>query len=333
MKNKADEILQKMYDNFLDENNKLKSELQNNLQKIEEIKVFLNSISDNEMDYNVFSPRKRDLRLSDTIQENTNEIVNLDYRNQEIYRQINKIDSKLFDLQDAIIFYSNREKADSLNSLDIQEKERQRIARDLHDYSLQNLTHIIHVLELSSLFIDQDPARAKLELVTAAKKIKETIEDIRNIIFDLRPMEIDDLGLKDTLLKLISKLSSQADIFIYLEMEEDIRIEDDIIFSNLYRIINECITNSIKHSGGKEIKITISMENNICHIEIKDNGKGFNCNFSDSEKKRHFGLQILEERVNLLKGDLNIYSGKDASGHDITGTMVSIQIPLQDIVK
>ena len=73
--------------------------------------------------------------------------------------------------------------------LDVQEKERQRIARDLHDSSLQNLTHLVHKVELTSLYIDRDPVKAKLELATIEAGLRKVIDDIRNRIYDLRPID------------------------------------------------------------------------------------------------------------------------------------------------
>lgn len=103
--------------------------------------------------------------------------------------------------------------------LDVQEKERQRIARDLHDSSLQNLTHLVHQVELSSLYIDQDPLKAKLELASVETKLRKVIDDIRNIIYDLRPMTFDDLGLKQTLLNYFSLLKQECNYQILVDID------------------------------------------------------------------------------------------------------------------
>lgn len=79
---------------------------------------------------------------------------------------------------------------------EIQELDRRRIARDLHDTSLQNLSHLIHKLELVSMYMDKDMIRAKLELASVSKNINHIIDEIRMVIYDLRPMVFDDLGLK-----------------------------------------------------------------------------------------------------------------------------------------
>ena len=108
--------------------------------------------------------------------------------------------------------------------LDVQEKERQRIARDLHDTSLQNLTHLVHKVELSSLYIDRDPVKAKLELATIEVGLRKVIDDIRNRIYDLRPMSFDDLGLRKTLLNLFSLINHEGQF----EMIADIDDIDDL---------------------------------------------------------------------------------------------------------
>ena len=97
-----------------------------------------------------------------------------------------------------------------LQILDIQEKERQRIARDLHDSSLQNLSHLLHNVELSSLYVDEDPVKAKLELAVVNSRLKSIIQEIRDTIFDLRPMTFDDLGLKEAFERLVYKLRESS---------------------------------------------------------------------------------------------------------------------------
>ena len=209
-----------------------------------------------------------------------------------------------------------------LSVLDVQEKERQRIARDLHDSSLQNLTHLVHKVELSSLYIDQDPVKAKLELATVESGLRKVIDDIRNRIYDLRPMTFDDLGLKEALLKL----------FVVLNQDEKYKIETDIddinadlsdsetelALINIYRIIQECVQNSISHSKGDWISVSLKDEKKFYKISIQDNGVGFDLKEA-IKKNRHFGLLVVEERVFLLNGNIQINAEN--------GTSILIEIP------
>ena len=133
-----------------------------------------------------------------------------------------------------------------LQILDIQEKERQRIARDLHDSSLQNLSHLLHNVELSSLYVDEDPVKAKLELAVVNSRLKSIIQEIRDTIFDLRPMTFDDLGLKEAFERLVYKLRESSKFNITYNIE-DIGCNNSLILMTIFRIIEECLNNAIKH--------------------------------------------------------------------------------------
>ncbi len=206
--------------------------------------------------------------------------------------------------------------------LDVQEKERQRIARDLHDSSLQDLTHLVHQVELSSLYIDQDPLKAKLELASIETGLRKVIDDIRNRIYDLRPMTFDDLGLRETLLNFFSLLNRDGHFEILVDIDD---IEDEFLIEEkeislimIYRIIQECVQNGMEHSEGSKIEVALKRKNESIFIQVKDNGIGFD--LEQAEKKdRHFGLSVVRERVFLLGGEMKIDSEK--------GTTISIMIP------
>lgn len=209
-----------------------------------------------------------------------------------------------------------------LQILDIQERERQRIARDLHDTSLQNLTHIIHKIELSSMFIDDDPVKAKLELVSVNKNLRTVIKEIRNTIFDLRPMTFDDLGLRESFERLADHLKESSDFEVFYNIEE-INCNNSLVLMTIFRIIEECTNNAIKHSNGSVVFFELKkIAENTCIIIVADNGKSFDAEKVLSEKQRHFGLNILKERVELLCGTMEIDSKPDK------GTVIKIMIPL-----
>lgn len=211
-----------------------------------------------------------------------------------------------------------------LQILDIQERERQRIARDLHDTSLQNLTHLIHKIELSSMFIDDDPLKAKLELETVSKSLKSVIKEIRNTIFDLRPMTFDDLGLRESFERLADYLRESSQFDVYYNLEE-INCNNSLVLMTIFRIIEECTNNAIKHSGGSVVFFELKkIADNACIIIVADDGKSFDTEKVLSEKDRHFGLCILKERVELLCGTMEIDSKPDK------GTVIKIVIPLLD---
>ena len=101
-----------------------------------------------------------------------------------------------------------------------QELDRKRIASELHDTSLQDLTHIIHQLEFAGLFIDMDPTKAKLELEDISNQLRKIIQDIRNTIFDLRPMSFDDLGIDEAINEYIQFLQKKYSIIINTQIDD-----------------------------------------------------------------------------------------------------------------
>ncbi len=213
--------------------------------------------------------------------------------------------------------------------LDIQEKERQRIARDLHDTSLQNLTYLIHKTELASLYIDQDPVKAKLELAAVEKDIRKIVDEIRNYIFNMRPILLDGFGLKESLEKLFPNLNQNNKFIVKTEIDDILYDEKkpmmDILLMTIYRIIQEGFQNAVSHSDGTEIFVSLKEENDKYRIVIQDNGRGFDLQ-KISMKEKHFGISVIKERVFLLNGIIRIESEN--------GTSIKIEIPkiLKDIL-
>ena len=209
-----------------------------------------------------------------------------------------------------------------LSILNIQEEERQRIAMELHDTSLQTLAHVIHQVDLAGIYMEKDIVRSKLELAEVKQNIKVVIEEIRNTIFDLRPMSFDDLGIEETIQRYIEYINKDHNFRIYTDIG-NIDTTYYIIMANIYRIIQECISNAIKHSGGDEIYLKCYSENKVCYIEIKDNGKGFVDGEYEQDGQIHFGLSVMKERVMILNGEIRIDSEKNK------GTKIFVVIPLK----
>lgn len=211
----------------------------------------------------------------------------------------------------------------NLSALYIQEQDRKRIARDLHDISLQNLAHLTHKIELAAMTMDKDPVGAKLELYVINKKLREIMEDIRNIIFDLRPMTFDDLGLKASLERLLEMINEEGKYEIDADIS-DVSCEDNLILVNIFRIVQEFLNNIIKHANADKIVFRCRQEEKICFISISDNGIGFDTENIDSDIEKHFGISLIKDCIELLGGKLSIVS-KIGEGSNIT-----MEIPLGD---
>ena len=193
-------VIEELYRDIKKEQEQQTLTLSKKKNRIAQIDTYLDGLLSKEQnDLQVFLPRKIEDVYHDVITTNKEEKEKLVSECDEIERFLNIGKIRLERLERIVENQSVLLHMKQLSVLDVQEKERQRIARDLHDSSLQNLTHLVHKVELSSLYIDQDPIKAKLELATVEQGLRKVIDDIRNRIYDLRPMSFDDLGLKETL--------------------------------------------------------------------------------------------------------------------------------------
>ena len=216
--------------------------------------------------------------------------------------------------------------AQGINLLETQENERKRIARDLHDSTVQNLTSMMHKTELCTRLIDIDSVRAKLELQTMIHTIKATINDMRNIIYDLRPMSLDDLGLVVTIDRFIKEIKSNHVIDLSLSVINKEKIVLPIINLTLFRIIQEASNNSLKHAKATKIIIGLEYNDDSILLSISDNGLGFKqlkSNESENNILSGFGLSIMKERVLLLSGEIKIESDTNI------GTKITVKVPLR----
>ena len=321
--------LQQMYDQILQEREEVQKNLDYNLAQIKEIEEYLVDIVEGEdTGFKVFSPRNAETVYKEEIENSNTKKRQLEIENQTYYKKLNQLDFYLEGLSPYVktaikksVQLDSFDLNKNLKVLDIQEKERQRIARDLHDTSLQNLAHLVHKIELSSLFIDQDPLRAKLELASINKNLRDVIDEIRETIFDLRPMHFDDLGLKYSFDRLFFRLKqSNSNMDIQYDID-DIECNNDLILMTIFRAVQECCLNAIKHSGGNLLQVSMKQKEDSFVISIKDNGTGFDIEEVKQTKHNHFGLKVMQERIELLGG---MFHMKSIIGE---GTKIVFDIP------
>ena len=201
--------------------------------------------------------------------------------------------------------------------ISVQENERKRIARDLHDTVLQNLTHILHQVELSQMYMERDTVKAKLELLSAQQNTKNAIEEMRNIVFDLRPVAFDGLGFKETFDNFYDLITRYSDFEVVFDVD-DITGKSEYYLLTVYRIAREALMNALRHSGGNKIVFRCKNDGKRILLTVEDNGKGFDS--SKLKEKNHYGLAVIRERVGLLDGTFQIVSDN--------GTKVIVDVPL-----
>lgn len=210
--------------------------------------------------------------------------------------------------------------------MSFQEKEKSRIARDIHDGPAQTMASLVIKSDIIKKLIEKESPNKTIynELEQLKIQLRNVIKEIRKIMYDLRPTSLDELGFTSSVEGLISKVKENKDI----EFELDIKEKSEISSSNIkiisFRVVQEVLNNISKHSQAKKVNIEISINKNYININIEDDGIGFdvkNINFSKS-----FGLSSLKERVSLVEGTIDIISkiGK--------GTIIKVRIPNKEDV-
>lgn len=298
----------------------IEDEIQYNQLCMKEAESYVRSFIDSEpVDFKVFSPRNAENVHRNEIEKTNQEKESYEKKNQQLKKRQDFLRKQIKQLEKILEY-----KKHNLTILNIQEEDRQRIARDLHDSSLQNLTHLLHKIELCSLYIDEDSVKAKLELSVVNKVLRETIDEMRNIVYDLRPMTFDDLGLKAAFERLLEDIKENKNYSIQADID-DVSCETNLVLISIYRIVQECLNNIDKHAEAGNIFFSVKNHGERCIIDIRDNGKGFNVKKNITEK--HFGLSLMRERVELLNGKIQISSktGK--------GTKIHIEIPLDFYIE
>ncbi|QUI21100.1 sensor histidine kinase [Vallitalea pronyensis] len=222
--------------------------------------------------------------------------------------------------------------ANTMNSKEIwglkvikaQEEERARISREMHDGPSQNLSNLILKTELCIKLLDKDLERTRLELQSLKAIIRTTINETRRMIYNLRPMALDDLGLVPTLERYIDKIRNEVNFNIFFEvlnMEDDV---NSIISLTLYRIVQEALNNANKYSNALNVTIKLFYNPEFIELKINDDGDGFDINNVklNMENNRGFGISMMRERSHLLMGE---YKLKSVIG---TGTEIYVKIPI-----
>lgn len=188
-----------------------------------------------------------------------------------------------------------------------QEEERKRVAREIHDGPAQSLANIVMRAEFCLKIMEANPSMLKDELYGLMDLVRGSLQDVRKIIFDLRPMALDDLGLVPALKRYVEQYTKDNGIYVEITtMGNEYPLHSSLVVA-VFRIIQEALTNVKKHSGAKEVVIKIEYIESRVNVVIRDNGSGFDIEKALSEKNnKNFGIIGMRERVQLLKGKFAI---------------------------
>lgn len=194
--------------------------------------------------------------------------------------------------------------------IDVQEEERKRLSRNLHDGIGQNLYS--HLITINRLLSELDhPLLHQMQ-----REATQLIEEIRDISWELRPSVLDDLGLVPAIRSFLSRFSENYHIDVFFECMLKRRLDISIELT-IYRIIQEALTNTRKYANVSEATVTVRDFDNSVRVMIEDKGKGFEI----GNQSRGVGLFSMDERARAVGGELTINSSPGK------GTKVILEIP------
>ncbi len=193
-----------------------------------------------------------------------------------------------------------------------QEAERQRLSRQMHDGPAQAMSNFILQTEIAMRLLDADPSQAKEELGSLKNAALGTFQKVRNFIFELRPMMLDDLGLTPTIRKYIDAFKDQTSMDVSLTVTGSERRLEPALEVMIFRAVQELLGNAARHSQAASVKVHVDMGNELVRVSIDDNGKGFDPEVIRSGSS--LGLKLIQERAELLGGSFQVDSalGKGA---------------------
>lgn len=196
-----------------------------------------------------------------------------------------------------------------------QEEERRRLARDMHDGPAQMLANVMLRAEICERLLETDLAKVRQELRSLKDVVRGSIKDIRKVIFDLRPMTLDDLGLVPALKRYVSDLREQCGLPIELMvngLERRLPAATEVAG---FRIVQEALNNVQKHAQASKVRVSVDFSKDAVVVAVHDDGKGFAVSEALTDREGHFGLLSMRERVELLEGTCTIESepGRGAS--------------------
>ena len=200
--------------------------------------------------------------------------------------------------------------------IDAQENERQHLANQLHDGPAQSLTNLILQAEICERLFDTNPVRARTELSELKNAVTSTFQKVREFIFDLRPMMLDDLGLYPTLKKSIEDYEQKTGIACNLTISGSDQRQPSYTEVTVFRVVQHLLNNVKSHAQATHVQIILNADPEKIVTVVEDDGVGFDVNeaVSASRQRKTLGLSSMQEQVEMLGGGIKFDSspGKGA---------------------
>jgi len=276
--------------------------------------------------YSILQAEEKQLREKrDDLERRMRSLLDTIDRADHLVNQVNVVLNYLtFDLKHIGPALENAKMKEdyTIKIIEATEEERKRISREIHDGPAQMLANVLLRTDLiHRTYEERGIEQALKELSSLKNMVRDALHEVRRIIYDLRPMALDDLGIVPTLKKYLKSVEeyNEGTIVHFNSIGEQVRIGTNYEVA-VFRLIQECVNNAIKHGKSRDVWVNFEWRKEHFNITIKDNGIGFDTNIV---KKNSFGLIGMRERVELLNGEMNLTSAEKQ------GTRIMFKIPLK----
>jgi signal transduction histidine kinase len=206
-----------------------------------------------------------------------------------------------------------------------QEEERRRISRELHDGLGPSLAGAVNRLRACQQTLRGDPDRAERELDEVTLELKNNIQDIRHLIYDLRPQALDQLGVVGSIRQQVERLGEEGGVRTVAHIQDDLEL-DPLLEATVFRVVQECLSNVRRHSGATRVAVSLYDTEEGIELVVEDDGSGF-----DPDGARNgaawegVGLVSMRERADLVGGRLSVDSAPGA------GCTVRLRVPSKEV--
>lgn len=205
--------------------------------------------------------------------------------------------------------------------VEAQEAERSRLAREVHDGPAQALSNAIFQVEVVQRLLDRDEAAARDELQQLRDVLTRELKGVRAYLSQLRPPELAEQGLSGAIQNAANQIGSNLGVPVMVEIDDGVDALPETVEIVILRIVQEALQNARKHAQPSSIRIRMWSEHSSWTLEVRDDGRGFDSDDPPVSGRRHFGLQFMRERAELIGARFEVRSSPNL------GTAVRMTIP------
>ncbi len=208
--------------------------------------------------------------------------------------------------------------------VEAQETERRRLSSAMHDGPAQSMTNFILQAEICHRLSEKDPEQSRAELVALKSAATDTFQRIRDFVFELRPMMLDDLGVVPTIRRYAERFKEKHGVPVEVSISGKVRRLESHVEVTIFRVVQELLHNVRDHAQASQARVTIDLEDNLVIASVDDNGVGFNVEevVAAAREQRTVGLSTMHERVEMLGGSVDMESNPGQ------GTRIEVTIPI-----